>query len=247
MQWLLVDNSNTRTKFALADQHQLGAWRGTLATAELSPETLAELLQGVAFDAAVVASVVPLKEQLLVDYFARQVPVHRVDHHSPLGMGIDYPDPGQIGADRLVNAVGVMTRYGVPAVVVDSGTAVTFDIVSAAPAYCGGVIAPGVAAMTRYLSQVTALLPQIELAEPTTAIGKSTVQAMQAGAVIGYRSMVRGILQAIRAEMTGDPIIIATGGDAAMLAKGLSEIQAVDPDLTLEGIRQVALAVFGEK
>ena len=247
MQWLLVDNSNTRTKFALADQHTLGNWRGTLATGNLSPETLAGLLHGIAFDAAVVASVVPLKERLLVDYFTRQVPVHRVDHHSPLGMGIDYPEPAQIGADRLVNAVGVMTRYGVPAVVVDSGTAVTFDIVSAEPAYCGGVIAPGVAAMTRDLSQATALLPQIELEEPTTAIGKSTVQAMQAGAVIGYRSMVRGILQAIRAEMTGEPIIIATGGDAAMLARGLSEIHAVDPDLTLEGIRQVALAVFGGK
>ena len=244
MQWLLVDNSNTRTKFALADAQALGEWRGMLATAELTDETLDSLLDGIPYQAVVVASVVPAKERLLADYFGRRVPVHRVDHRSPLGMGIDYPEPAQIGADRLVNAVGVMARYGVPAVVVDSGTAVTFDVVSAEPAYCGGAIAPGVSAMTRYLSQVTALLPQIELAEPSTAIGKSTVQAMQVGAVIGYRGMVRGILDRIRAEMTGDPVIIATGGDAELLAKGLPEIHAVDPDLTLEGIRRVAMAVF---
>lgn len=244
MTWLLVDNSNTRTKFALADASGLHPWRGMLPTAEVTDASLADLLAGVNFDAAVVASVVPVRERILIDYLARRGPVHRVDCRSPLGMGIDYPEPAQIGADRLVNAVGVMARYGVPAVVVDSGTAVTFDVVSSAPAYCGGAIAPGVSAMTRYLSQATALLPVIELEEPATAIGKSTVQAMQVGAVIGYRGMVRGILDRIRAEMDCDPVIVATGGDAELLAAGLPEIRAVDPDLTLEGIRQVALAVF---
>lgn len=246
MMWLLVDNSNTRTKFALADRNGLRAWRGTLATADLAEETLDDLVGNLAYQGAVIASVVPAKERLLFDYLSRRVPTHRVDWRSPLGMGIDYPEPAQIGADRLVNAVGVMARYGTPAIVVDSGTAVTFDVVSAAPAYCGGVIAPGVSAMTRYLAQATALLPQIELAEPTAVIGKSTVEAMRVGAVIGYRGMVRGILAGIRAEMDGDPVIVATGGDAGLLAKGLPEISAVDPDLTLEGIRQVAMAVFGK-
>lgn len=244
MNWLLVDNSNTRTKFALANARGLGEWRGVLPTAEVSAAALAELLAGAGYDAAVVASVVPAKARVLQDYLERRVPVHLVDYRSPLGMGIDYPEPAQIGADRLVNAVGVLARHGVPAIVVDSGTAVTFDVVSAAPAYCGGVIAPGLGAMTSYLAQNTALLPEIVLAEPATAIGKSTVHAMQVGAVIGYRGLVREILARICAELPTRPKIIATGGDAELIARGIPEIDAVDPELTLEGLRQVALAVF---
>jgi type III pantothenate kinase len=244
MNWLLVDNSNTRTKFALADERGLGEWRGVLATAEVAADTLAGLLADVDFEAVVVASVVPAKALVLKNHFARRVPVHLVDCRSPLGMGIDYPEPAQIGADRLVNAVGVLARHGVPAVVVDSGTAVTFDVVSAAPAYCGGVIAPGLGAMTSYLAQKTALLPEIVLAEPATAIGKSTVHAMQVGAVIGYRGLVREILARLCAELPERPKIIATGGDAELIARGIPEIDAVDPELTLEGLRQVALAVF---
>ena len=244
MNWLLVDNSNTRTKFALADARGLGVWRGVLPTVEVAVATLDELLAGVGYDAAVVASVVPAKALVLKEYLERRVPVHLVDYRSPLGMGIDYPEPAQIGADRLANAVGVLARHGVPAIVVDSGTAVTFDVVSAAPAYCGGVIAPGLGAMTSYLAQNTALLPEIVLAEPATAIGKSTVHAMQVGAVIGYRGLVREILARICAELPGRPKIIATGGDAELIARGIPEIDAVDAELTLEGLRQVALAVF---
>ena len=244
MSWLLIDNSNTRTKFALGDAGALKPWRGVLATAEVSAATLAGLLDGVAFDAAVIASVVPAKAQVLREYLELRGPVHMLDHRSPLGMGIDYPEPGQIGADRLANAVGVLACHGVPAVVIDSGTAVTFDIVSAAPAYCGGVIAPGLGAMTCYLAQTTALLPEIVLAEPASAIGKSTIHAMQVGAVIGYRGLVREILARICAELPGNPKIIATGGDAELIANGIPEIDAVDYDLTLEGIRQVALAVY---
>jgi type III pantothenate kinase len=244
MAWLLIDNSNTRTKFALGDGGGLGAWRGVLATAAISPATLACLLDRVAFEAVVIASVVPVKAQVLRDFFGSRVAVHMLDWRSPLGMGIDYPEPGQIGADRLANAVGVVARYGAPAVVIDSGTAVTFDIVSAAPAYCGGGIAPGLGAMTQYLARTTALLPEIELAEPASAIGKSTIHAMQVGAVIGYRGLVREILARICAELPGRPQIIATGGDAELIACGIPEIDVVDADLTLEGIRQVAMAVY---
>ncbi len=244
MTWLLVDNSNTRTKFALANPSGLGDWRGVLATAEIAPASLDRLLAGVTYHAVVVASVVPAMARVLKNHFESRVPVHLVDHRSPLGMGIDYPEPAQIGADRLVNAVGVLARHGVPAIVVDSGTAVTFDVVSATPAYCGGVIAPGLGAMTSYLAQKTALLPEIVLAEPATAIGKSTVHAMQVGAVIGYRGLVREILARLCAELPARPKIIATGGDAELIARGIPEIDAVDADLTLEGIRQVAMRVF---
>ncbi len=244
MAWLLIDNSNTRTKFALGNADQLLSWRGVLSTGEISREALAPLLEHVDFDAVMICSVVPAKALVLRDYFAGKTPLHFLDCHSPLGLGIDYPEPGQIGADRLANAAGVLTRHGVPAIVIDFGTAVTFDVISAKPAYCGGVIAPGLGAMSGYLSRKTALLPEIDLVEPPSAIGKSTVHAMQVGAVFGYRGLVKEILAQIRAELPGKPRIIATGGDAALIARGLPEIEAVDPDITLDGLRQVAARVF---
>ncbi len=245
MAWLLVDNSNSRTKFGLGDAKGLHEWRAVIPTPEISPETLAAALGDVAFSAAIVCSVVPKKAAVLGEYLQAHSPAHFLDHRSPLGLGIDYPLPAQIGADRLANAAAVVSRHGAPAIIIDFGTAVTFDVISAAPAYCGGVIAPGLGAMSGYLPQKTALLPAIELEEPPSAIGKTTVHAMQAGAVYGYRGLVREIIARLRTEMEGSPRIIATGGDAALIARGLPEIDAVDPDITLDGLRQVALRVFG--
>lgn len=244
MAWLLVDNSNTRTKFALGDPSGLADWRGMLTTAEISPSSLDELLEKVTFSAAVVCSVVPAKATILKSYLEGRSPTHFLSHQSPLGMAIDYPNPTQIGSDRLANAAGVLTRHGAPAIIIDFGTAVTFDVISDQPAYCGGVIAPGLGAMSGYLPQKTALLPAIELLEPPSAIGKSTEHAMQAGAVFGYRGLVREIIAHIRAELTGHAKIIATGGDAALIARGVPEIDAVDADITLDGLRQVAARVF---
>src|SRR5213082_4202717 len=117
-----------------------------------------------------------------------------------LGVGVDYPNPKSIGADRLANAAAVAALYGSPAIVVDFGTAVTFDIVSAQRKYIGGVIAPGLEAMTNFLFQRTALLPKLSLKEPRRAIGRSTIDAMLSGAVFGYRGLVREILARIQAE-----------------------------------------------
>jgi type III pantothenate kinase len=245
MAWLLVDNSNTRTKFALGDKCGLLPWRATVETAQIDAEVLAAVLQGVAFEGALIGSVVPKKAAVLSAYLTGRGPVHLLGHASPLGLAIDYPLPGQIGADRLANAVGVLQRHGAPAIVIDFGTAVTFDVISGEPAYCGGVIAPGLGAMSGYLTQRTALLPEIELVEPASAIGKSTTHAMQAGAVFGYRGLVREIVRRLREEMAGEPRIVATGGDATMIARGLPEIEVVDPDLTLDGLRIVASRVFG--
>jgi type III pantothenate kinase len=244
MTWLLIDNSNTRTKLALGNADSLLPWRAVLPTAEISPASLGELLRDVVFDAAIICSVVPAKAAVLKSYFAGKSPLHFLDAQSPLGMAIDYPQPAQIGADRLANAAGVLSRHGAPAIIIDFGTAVTFDVISAEPAYCGGVIAPGLGAMSGYLSQKTALLPVIELAEPVSAIGKSTVHAMQVGAVFGYRGLVKEILARICEELPGNPRIVATGGDAALIAQGVPQIVAVDPDLTLDGLRQVAGRVF---
>ena len=244
MAWLLIDNSNTRTKFALGDAEGLGKWRGVLPTAEVFPESLAEIMHGVEYSAAIICSVVPNKTAVLKEFFETRCPVHFLGQESPLGLGIDYPLPSQIGADRLANAAGVLTRHGAPAIIIDFGTAVTFDVISAEPAYCGGVIAPGLGAMSAYLPGKTALLPVIELEEPPSAIGKSTEHAMQVGAVFGYRGLVREIIGRIQMELGGSPKIIATGGDAALIARGVSEIDAVDPDITLDGLRQVAARVF---
>lgn len=241
MPWLLVDNSNTRTKFALADANSLLPQRAWLPTPEISPESLAKALAGFKFEGTLLCSVVPEKGRILRDFLVSHGPLHPLSYRSDTGLGIDYPQPEQIGADRLANAIGVNARYGAPAIVIDFGTAVTFDVVAAGPAYCGGVIAPGLGAMQDYLGRRTALLPQIELDEPATAIGKSTVEAMQAGAVFGYRGLVREIISRLRSEMAGSPVIVATGGDASLIARGLPEIGTVDPDLTLEGLRLAAI------
>jgi type III pantothenate kinase len=244
MAWLLIDNSNTRTKFALGNAQGLEGWRGVLPTAEVSAGSLASLVAGVEYSAVMICSVVPAKMEVLREFFEPRRPLHFLGPQSQLGMAIDYPLPAQIGADRLANAAGVLTRHGAPAIIIDFGTAVTFDVISDQPAYCGGVIAPGLGAMSAYLPGKTALLPVIELEEPASAIGKSTEHAMQAGAVFGYRGLVKEIIARIRMELGGKPKIIATGGDAALIARGVCEIDVVDPDITLDGLRQVAARVF---
>jgi type III pantothenate kinase len=244
MSFLLIDNSNTRTKIAVADCEGVLEMVGVIPTQEVTKEALEKCIGRREETRAVICSVVPEKSKVLEAWLSERGRVHLLGPDSPIGCRIDYPQPGQIGADRLANAVAVISQGKAPAIVIDFGTAVTFDVISAEPAYCGGVIAPGLGAMTGYLTAKTALLPQIELHEPRAAIGKSTVEAMQAGAVYGYRGLVREIVLRLKEEMGGDPRIIATGGDAALIARGLPEIDEVDPWITLEGLRQVALRVF---
>jgi len=240
MTYLLIDNSNTRTKFRLAHAEKLLPWQQWLPTAEITVDAVETLTAALRFDAVLLCSVVPEKATILREAFSARFPFHQVTCDSRMPLGIDYPMPRQIGADRLANAVGVVEHYPVPAIVIDFGTAVTFDVISAAPAYCGGVIAPGLGAMNDYLHRKTALLPLIELAEPEHAIGKSTHEAMLAGAVIGYRGLIKEILAKLLEEIDGQATIIATGGDAALIARGVPQIQHVDPHLTLEGLRLLA-------
>ena len=189
----------------------------------------------------VVSSVVPAKNSAILQA-ARKVNVLWLDWKLKLGVEIDYPNPQSIGADRLANAAAVAALYGFPAIVVDFGTAVTFDIVSGRRAYIGGVIAPGLEAMTNFLYRRTALLPKLSLKEPRRAVGKSTIQAMLSGAVFGYRGLVREILAQVRAEQFPHKKVhvVATGGYARLIARRLQEIDAVHPNLTLEGLRIVA-------
>src|SRR5881394_192725 len=157
-----------------------------------------------------------------------------------VGVGVKYPKPDTIGPDRLANAVAVRAHYGAPAVVVDFGTAVTFDVVDRQGRYVGGIIAPGLAAMTDYLHERTALLPRIRIREIDSVIGKNTREAMVIGAVHGYRGLIRELLTQLRRQLGSRRLpVVATGGYARLMAARLPEITAVEPLLTLEGLRLV--------
>lgn len=243
MAWLLIDNSNTRTKLALGDAGGLRAWRAVIQTADLSAETLSAALGETRFDAVAMASVVPEKVAWLAEHFSGH-PFHNVSSRSPLGFGFAVPGPETIGADRLANATALKKKYGCPGIAIDFGTAVTFSVLSPDGNFAGGAIAPGMAAMTGYLATRTAQLPMVALSEPASAIGATTAEAILSGAVIGHRGMVGEILREIISECGGQPKVVATGGGAAFGSKGIAEINAIDPDLTLEGVRLIAAEVF---
>jgi type III pantothenate kinase len=232
---LLIDCGNTNTDFALATPERIVKVVG-VPTAKLRvlPFATGD------YQHAVLSSVVPVATRLI----CRLLPVEpvMVGCDTDLGIGIDYPNPRQIGADRLANAVGVVRLYGAPAIVVDFGTAVTFDIVNACREYAGGVIAPGISAMTHYLHERTALLPHIAPREPRSMVGKSTVAAMQVGTVIGYRGLVKEIIGALRKEPgMKRAVVVATGGYGNLIARKVPLIQHVNPLLTLEGLRFIYL------
>ncbi len=156
------------------------------------------------------------------------------------GVGIDYPKPNSIGPDRLANAVAARQAYGAPVVVVDFGTAVTFDVVDKNGNYVGGIIAPGLAAMTDYLHEKTALLPRIKIREVKAVIGRNTEEAMLIGAVHGYRGLVHELIKELQQTLRCPTLpVVATGGYAELIARRIPEITAVDPLLTLEGLRLV--------
>ena len=245
---LLFDIGNTHTHVGLADERRVVkqadiptlAWFGGSAAARVRKIAGKNKISGVAL-----CSVVP-QATPLVRKAARSVWKLEALELTPQtlrGVGIDYPKPNSIGPDRLANAVAAKFHFGAPVVVVDFGTAVTFDVVNAKSNYVGGIIAPGLAVMTNYLHEKTALLPKIEIREIKTVIGKSTEQAMLVGAVHGYRGLVRNLIAELKLELRAKKMpVVATGGYAKLIAAKLPEISAVEPNLTLEGLRLVWLA-----
>ena len=246
MQYLLIDNSNSRTKFILSSATEHCGALVRLDTVKVSAVALAEITQDWEYDAVLVCSVVPEKLAVIEAFFS-DVPFHSLRHDSPHGIQIDIEHPEQIGADRIANAVGVMAFYTPPAVVIDFGTAVTFDVIKEGGVYVGGVIAPGLGSMNDYLSKKTALLPNIDIEEPRNAIGKTTVEAMLAGAVYGYRGLVKGIVEEISKELAVKPHVISTGGDGKVIAEGVNEIDSFCAQITLEGLRSIAVNIFKEQ
>jgi type III pantothenate kinase len=233
--------SNSYAKFAFASRGRVST-HARIATGKLSTSVVAGFLGQRKVRKVVVSSVVPAKNRAISRAANKKAKVLWMDWKLKLGVGIDYPKPQSIGADRLANAAAVVELYGFPAIVVDFGTAVTFDIVSERRTYVGGVITPGLEAMTSFLHQRTALLPKLSLKEPRRAVGKSTIEAMLSGAIFGYRGLVREILARIKAEQfpRKKVRVVATGGYAHLIAGRLPEISVIRPHLTLEGLRIVA-------
>jgi type III pantothenate kinase len=189
----------------------------------------------------IVASVVPPLTsvfQKLSDRYLCRTPLV-LNTGTPTGVQILVDHPQEVGADRIVNAVAAHQRYGGPACVVDFGTATTFDAISADGDYLGGAIAPGIGIAAEALFQHTSKLPRTELVRPPAAIGKNTVHAMQSGLLFGYVGLVEGLVDRFRAELGPEMTVVATGGLGSLIAAETSAIDAVDPWLTLEGLRLI--------
>jgi len=247
---LVVDVGNTQTHLGTFDGDALVEhWRFATVRTSTADELGAALrnllaLRGMTFadiDASILSSTVPqLRAEWLAmasRYLGHEMPA--VGPGLKTGMGIRYDNPREIGPDRLVNAVAGYARVGGPCVIVDFGTAITHDIVSAEGEYLGGVIFPGVEISLEALSERAAALPKIDLIEPRTLIGKSTVDAIRSGVLFGYAAMVDGILARLREQLGSEMKALATGGLAQLIVPYCDGIDIADDQLTLTGLRLI--------
>ena len=192
-------------------------------------------------DGIAIASVVPQLDQALAEVAIndfRVTPLF-VDHTTNTGLKLLYDTPSELGADRIVDAAAALAKYGAPCIVVDFGTATTFNAVNAAHEYLGGVIAPGLRISADALFSRAAKLPRVEIKRPAKVIATSTYGAMQSGLYHGYAALVDGVLEKMITEMGSRPRVIATGGLAPVIAGGSKFIERVDETLTLDGLRLI--------
>lgn len=235
---LLLNINNSWTKFAVFQGNSL-RHQNRIETSQLRLKHLRDLKQRFPEMPVCFASVVPDKNSLVQKVFPKKN-LHSISHQSPLGFEVIFPKPQSVGADRLANVAAVRAHYYVPSIVLDFGTALTFDVIDRSGNYLGGVIAPGLGVFTEYLSERTALLPQISIQPQKSFIGKSTKAAMRSGLNHGYRGLVKEITTGIKKEMQIKKLdLIATGGQAAIMAKAIPEINIIDPMLTMKGIAQI--------
>jgi type III pantothenate kinase len=248
---LVVDAGNTNVVVAVNDGHSWrGIWRIATEPQRTSDEYAVWLvtLLGLAglkredVTSAVIGTVVPAAlyhlRRLCRDWFEVEPLVARAA--LDWGFQIKMDNPDEVGADRLLNALAGHQKYGGPLVVIDFGTATTFDVVDHDGAYIGGVIAPGINLSIEALHRAAARLPRIGIGRPQSVIGRSTVPAMQSGIYWGYVGMIEGLVARIQAEYGGKLKVVATGGLAPLLAEGTLVIGHIDPDLTLDGLRLLA-------
>ncbi|MGB8295340.1 MAG: type III pantothenate kinase [Polyangia bacterium] len=245
---LAVDIGNTHTAFGLFEGETLRFdWRMETRVERTADEYAATLsglltLRGLTMQqvtGAIISSVVPPATAPLERLFARYFGVTAlvVGPGMKTGMAVPYENPRDLGADRIVNAVAAHARWPQGAIVVDFGTATTFDVITARGEYAGGVITPGLMVSADALYRSTARLPRVEIARPKHVVGTNTVASIQAGLVFGYAGMVDALVNRIRAEMNYAPKVVATGGLAALVARESSTIEECDELLTLRGLR----------
>jgi type III pantothenate kinase len=248
---LVVDAGNTNVVMAVHDDiGWRGVWRVRTDPHRTSDEYAVWLLAlldrcGIdrsAVSAAVIGTVVPAAlyhlRRLCRDWFAIEPLVARAT--LDWGFAIKVDSPEQVGADRLLNTLAGVARFGGPLIIVDFGTATTFDVIDTDGAYLGGVIAPGINLSLEALHHAAAQLPRIGIGRPQAVIGRSTVPAMQSGIYWGYVGLIEGMVARIKNEFGGPMKVVATGGLAPLLAEGTLVIEHIDPDLTLEGLRMLA-------
>lgn len=244
---VVVDVGNTNIAVGVfAGDDLKGSWRLNTdigATGDEYGVQIAGFLQHAGLDVGqcedvIISSVVPPLARAIHDVAAKYLghtPI-LVDPHRVPGVAVEIERPEEVGADRVVNTAAAFARHGGPCIVIDFGTATTFDVVSAAGNYAGGAIAPGLGLATEALVAHASRLYRVEFEPPATVVGKSTVHAMQSGIMLGYLSLVEGMIRRFHQEI-GPCKVVATGGFAPLFARHTAVIDAVDPNLTLEGLR----------
>jgi len=248
---LAIDVGNTNTVFAVFDKDMLkGQWRMATDARRTADEYAVWLFQMMALEqiqlkeikAVILGSVVPQTNfsfrQLTKKYFHTDLLVVG-DSNVKIGIEAKIDRPSEVGADRLVNAVAAWNRYKKPLVVVDFGTATTFDVVNANGNYIGGVIAPGINLSLEALHCAAAKLPNVAVQRPEKVIGTATVPAMQSGIYFGYVGLIEGIIKRIEEEFGAKMEVIATGGLSPLFARATSVIQHLEPDLTIHGLKEI--------
>ena len=250
---LAIDSGNTNIVFALFDdqgEKVRGEWRSSSDTNRTADEFGVWLTQLMAMeglnrhdvDACIIASVVPAVVFALKTLCRRYFDCEALvvgETTVNLGIQVLLDRPEEVGADRLVNAVSAHTRYGGPLIVIDFGTATTFDVVDGDGNYCGGAIAPGINLSLEALHAAAAKLPRVAIGRPRTVIGKATVPAMRSGIFWGYVGLIEGLVSRIKKEFGAPMTVVATGGLAPLFIEVTDAIQHLDPDLTLRGLLEI--------
>ena len=252
---LAIDLGNTNTVFGVYDSSDKLVMHWRLSTQkERTVDEYGILLRNLfaleKIDAnkirrVIIASVVPPLDPVLYEMASSYFSVTPVFvTHENAGIPVLYDDPRQVGADRIVNAVAVLHKYGKPAIVVDFGTATTFDAITGAGEYAGGVIAPGIVISAQALYEHAAKLPRIEIQKPANVIGTSTVGSMQSGLFYGYVALVDGIITRMKENLGQNTQVIGTGGQAQFISQETKLIERVDANLTLDGLQLMASRLF---